>query len=186
MSKVDGLPGFVLGVGKTPVPQLPVEDCKIIVGYILSDEAKSQGKGKPVVGAHISYQGRRTWWRGSDRVERVYASVRLLMYAGVSQAQACRYVAKLLAPKLGGSKRGRPRSGTQQNAAEPWQTVRSLFNSFSRRNPFPTDEDLAEFVDAITEKWFQYGMVRWHLESGRLAPSNCRPDARWPLPFSQK
>jgi hypothetical protein len=162
------IPYFVLGTGRTPVPQISAEEAKTIVRHILHDEAISQGRGKPAVGAHVTYQGRQRRWRRSDRVERIYASVRILMRAGQSQAQACRCIADLPGFILGTSKRGRPSSRADNRRGEPWRTVRSLFNNFNRRNPF-ANEDSAQFVDAITEKWFQHGLVLWRLDSGQMS-----------------
>ncbi len=173
------VPFFWLGEGKTPVPQLAVEEAKTLVRHILRDEATSQGRGKPAVGTHVLYQGRQQRWRGSDRVERIYASVRILMRTGQSQAQACRYIADVPGFKLGTSKRGRPSSRADNRHCEPWQTIRSLFNNFSRRNPF-RNEDSAEFVDAITEKWFHYGLVLCRLQFGETSgwiPEGWAPSA---------
>lgn len=175
-----GIPCFWLGCGKTPVPQLPVNAAKILVQYILRDVATSQGHGRPAVGRHIKYQRLPGWCRGSDRTERIYACVRILMRAGLSQPHGCRYVASLLGSTLGSSKRGRPRSHADRRASETWQTVRSLFNSFARRNPF-SSEDSAEFRDATSEKWFQYGLALWAWESGNgnglLCPPGWEPSA---------
>lgn len=186
--------GFLLGAGKTPVPILSPEEAKALVEYILRDEARSLGRSKVgpypsdrppgnhqevelqvrAAGAHIRYHTLPKWWRGSDRVERIYASVTILMRGSLSQTEACRYVANLLGSKLGTSKRGRPRGS--KNRGHTWQTVRSNFNSFCRRNPFK-NEDSAEFVDSTTEKWFQYALALayWEL-SGELllVPSGWR------------
>jgi hypothetical protein len=189
-------PSFILGIGKTPVPQLSVEQCKIIVAYILRDEAISLGRERQrtihpngreevlsvrAVGTNIRYHGMLPkWCRGSDRVERIYASVRLLMRAGLSQVEACRRVAASLHRRLGTSKRGRPRHHAEggRDYRQPWHSVRSLFNSFSRRNPF-ANENSADFVDAITEKWFQYGLALAYWEqTGEflVAPNGWVPD----------
>lgn len=108
-----GLPFFLLGCGLTPVPELSVADARELARIILEDKAvkndKPKGSALPAYsGKHISYTGLVKRFRGSDKAERVYASVRIFMRARLFQSDACREVAKILGSTLGNSKRGRP------------------------------------------------------------------------------
>jgi hypothetical protein len=152
---------FVLGRGLTPVPRLCVGEARELAQIILEDESHRIGdhKGVPFreatyAGKHIFYRKLPKWLRGSDRVARIRSAVKIMMLAGFSQARACREIA-IFDSKLGKSKRGRPVKSSQRTR-QKHEIVRSLYNSFERRNPLRPSEDSADFVDAQTEFWFHY------------------------------
>ena len=117
--------------------------------------------------------------RGSNRVERVYAAVKLLMRARLSQAKACKVVAKILGPRLGDTKRGRPPKSGRRRMGQEHETVRAIYNSFDKRNPTPPSQTSAEFVDARTECWFLVasGILAWRRGRAEILPDCWRPCA---------
>lgn len=165
----------MLGCGLTPVPELRAEDARELAGIILEDEAVKQDRPKGsalprYIGKHIAYTGLGKWLRGSDKAERVYASVKLLMRARLLESTACREVAKILGHKLGNSKRGRPANGGHRRR-QRHEVVRSMYNSFARRNPWPPSEDSASFEDSRAEFWYQYAVIIRESRKGRLTTS---------------
>lgn len=185
-SYISALPFFMLGCGLTLVPELSSEDARELAGIILEDKAVKKHRAKRsalprYVGKHIAYTGLGKWLRGSDKVDRVYASVKLFMRARLLESDACREVAKILRPRLGKSKRGRP-AKKRHRRRQRHEIVRSICNSFARRNQWPPSEDSASFVDSRAEFWYQYAVIIREWRKGRLitSPPDWKPaPAAW-------
>lgn len=177
----DVIPGFLLGREKTLVPRLSFKDAEELIQILFDETVRRQGgvyRGK-----HIAYISLPKHLRGSDRSERLYAAVKLLMYAGLTEAQACRTIAEKLGPRLGNSKRGRPVEKPSRHRRSKAETVRALFHSFESRNPWRPSEDSANFVDVCVEKWFSYAWYIGASRRGMYAPWNSPPGwkATWAM-----
>jgi hypothetical protein len=143
--------------GQLPPPwPLSGEAAIAFVAFVLSDEARRASiRGRrpkvPLQGRHVSYGLKSDLRRGSDRAERIYVSVIALQKAGYGNYQACCEVAARLEPKLGASRRGRPRKTPRSREfADKVETVRSIYNSFKIRHPWK--EELPE-RDLVYEQW---------------------------------
>ncbi len=197
-----GLPFFLFGCGLTPVPELSDADARELARIILEDVAVKNDtpKGRTVPaysGKHISYTRLGKRFRGSDKAERVYASVKIFMRARLLQCDACREVAKILGFRLGNSKRGRP-AKNPRHRKQKHEIVRSMYNSFARRNPWPPPENSATFVDSRAEFWYHYATTirAWRNGSLVICPREWKPAATasiqtpdgqvWTVPFPQE
>jgi len=197
-----GLPFFLLGCGLTPVPELSAADARQLARIILEDEAvkndRPKGSTLPAyAGKYITYTSLGKRLRGSDKVERMYASVRIFMRAQLFESDACREVAKILGSRLGNSKRGRP-AKNPHHRKKKHEIVRSMYNSFARHNPWPPSENSATFVDSRAEFWYQYATIIRDWRNGILAicPPEWKPAATasiqapdgqvWTVPFPQE
>jgi len=197
------LPVFMLGCELTPVPELGIDEARELVRIILEDTAirnekqKWSKRGTSYVGKHIVYPHLPKRFRGSDKSERVYASVRIFMRVRLPESDACREVAKILGSKLGSSKRGRPAKNLH-HARKRHEIVRSMYNSFARRNPWPPSQESATFTDSRAEFWFQYAAIIREWKKGRLVicPPGWKPSPtaqiqapdgqEWAVPFPQE
>jgi hypothetical protein len=172
------IPMFVLGQGQTSLPLLTAEQAKASAQIILLDEVRrseSPARGghpkSPIAGQFVSYTGKCSWHRGSDRVERIYAAVEFLKRSGLTDKEATSEVAEVLGTSIGNSKRGRPALGTvPQDLVRRAQVVRSLHNHFEKRHPW--NEALSEH-DPIVEKWFMYAvfLASWSEPFSRINES---------------
>lgn len=183
------LPLYHLGCGLTPVGELTVAEATELARIILEDEAvrvckpKNSRDGEALyVGQHISYVKLPKYLRGSDRTERVYAAVKLFMRALLLQTTACKEVAKILGPKLGNSRRGRPVKDSRCRPQRKDEIVRSIYNSFEKRNPWPPPEESAAFVDSRAEFWFGYAMT---IRATRKGSRESSPSGWKPAPCAQ-
>lgn len=168
------IPVFRLGEGQTSLPSFDREQARALAYVILMDEAKRPTPSprgghpkEPMKGEFVSYAGKCTWHRSSDRVERIYAAVELLKHAGASEKEACLEVAEQLGPRIGNSNRGRPPKGlVPQDILRGAEIVRKLSYNFRARHPWK--EKLPDH-DPIVEKWYAHalGIARWSQEMVR-------------------
>jgi len=69
--------------------------------------------------------------------------------AGYTLKEALPFVTEMAMKFLGGSKRGRPRSGTtQRDFLDKIQSVRSMVNAFAERNN--------QHLDEIVDRWSRF------------------------------
>jgi hypothetical protein len=135
---------------------LTVEAVTVFISFVLSDEAqrpsvRSRRQKLSLQGRYVSYGVKVYLRRGSDRAERIYVSVTALQKGGLTNYQACCEVAGRLESKLGGSRRGRPRTKPRSpEFADKVETVRSIYNRFKLRHPWK--EKLSE-RDLVYEQW---------------------------------
>lgn len=177
------LPVFQVGYSLTPVPRLAAADARELARIVLDDVAGRVRKPKNsrdgdalYVGKHIAYVKLAKHLRGSDAVERVYAAVNFFMRATLSLTKACKEVAKILGPKLGNSKRGRPVKGSPRRPRQLHEIVRSKYNSFVKRNPFPGSEDSAYFRDSRVEFWYSHA---WRIRECRNGVARATSPPYW-------
>jgi hypothetical protein len=122
------------------IPPLSEEQAQECVRWILSDEAlrtpagRGQRQKHALTGERISRQGKQPHLRGSDRSERIGVCVSLLMWAKISNWNACLDVADLVKEKLGKSARGRAhqKDSPSRGLADVAETIRSLHKKFAR------------------------------------------------------
>jgi hypothetical protein len=180
---VVAIPMFILGQGHTPLLLVTVEQAIATAQIILCDEARRTGSAvrgthpkSLIEGSFVSYSGKCSWRRRSDRVERIYAAVELLKHSGLTDKQATSEIAELLGTRVGNSKRGRPARGrVLRDLVWRAQIIRSLCNSFKRHHPWK--EGLPEH-DPVVEKWFMYALqfAAWsHAISGTYPDSLRQP-----------
>lgn len=173
------IPVLNLGLGLTPLPRLTTDQAIALVAVILRDVAtrpRAPGRHQkmPLKGRFISYAHGKGF-RGSDRSERIFASVRLLKHAGLTERKACCAIAKILGSHLGSSKRGRPqKSPREPNLIVKAEVVRSIYNSTEERILKTTS---AQFARGLVEKWFSYAIEikEWEAGLGPRLPSAWRP-----------
>jgi hypothetical protein len=184
-------PTFLLGCGLTPVRELNLKRARELAEVILDDHAtkidsrKSEHRGLPFkearyLGKHIAYAKLGSHLRGSDRAERIYATVKIFMRASLLQAEACKAVATILGAKLGNSKRGRPVKS--RHPKQKHEIVRAIYNGYERRNPFPPSQDSADFIDSRAEFWFVYAVAVHAWRNGPWPPPRTESACREALP----
>ena len=148
------------------IPPLSEEQAQDCVRWIMSDEAlrapagRGQRQKRALTGRHVSRQGKQPHLRGSDRSERVGVCVSLLIWAKVSNWNACVDVADIVKGKLGKSKRGQTREKGSPSLAlsDVTETVRSLHRNFLRA---PTEAQSA--IQSWFWKW-------WHIRYDEQHP----------------
>lgn len=170
------IPFFNLDEGNTPVPRLKRHQAEKLVRIILANEAirprrRTHHEKLPMQSQFIHYSGDRGLYRGSDVPERKFASIELLMGAGPTEQEACHVVAKLLGPKIGSSRRGRPRKTTRNPTLhDRAQIVRSSYNAFKWRVLKMTSR---QFAKGLVKKWYQYAHAIALWRTGKIAFPSC-------------